>query len=130
MDLLAKNLREKAEAAVAIIKKRKLEEGKSEASEVEKTGGNDDESKVEDAPMGGAVGNASSSNGVTGGGKGARGGAPASAGKGGGAPSAKGKMGKIEKLSQEKLDQLGAEIGEQQRKALQAEQGQSPLGIH
>ena len=127
MEKLAKELKEKAEAAVA-VKKRKLAEGGAAAGAVEKTG-EDGESKAEDATMGVAVGGAKSSNGK-GGGKGTKGSAPASAGKGGGAPSAKGKMGKIEKLSQEKLDQLGAEIGEQQRKALLAEQGQPPTGIH
>ena len=73
------------------------------------------------------VGNASSSNGAKGGGKGTKGGAPASAGKGGGAPGAKGKNGKLKELTQEKSDQLGAEIGAEQRKALLAERsGLSP----
>ena len=125
MDLLAKQLREKAEAAVATIKKRKLEEGRSEASAVGKTDG-DGESKAEDATTGDAIGGASASNGTNGGGKGTKGSAPASAGKGGGAPGAKGKKGELEKLSQEKCNQLGAEVGEQQRKALLAERSGLP----
>ena len=122
---MAKGLREKAEAAVAIIKKRKLDAGRSEASEVDKTC-DDDESLADDASNGGAVGSASSSNGAKGGGKGTKGGAPVSAGKGGGAPSAKGKKGKLEELTQEKSVQLGAEIGAQQRKALAAERSGQP----
>ena len=126
MDLLAKGLREKAEAAVAIIKKRKLDAGRSEASELDKPS-DDDESMVDAAARRDAGGNASSSSGAKGGGKGTKGGAPVSAGKGGGAPSAKGKKGKLEELTQEKSVQLGAEIGAQQRKALAEERsGQLP----
>ena len=124
MEKLAKELNEKAEAAVA-INKRTLEEGGATAGAAKKTG-EDDESKAEDATMGDAIGGASASNGTKGGGKGTKGSAPASAGKGGGAPGAKGKKGKLEELTQEKSAQLGAEIGAQQRKALAAERSGQP----
>ena len=52
--------------------------------------------------------------------------AAAGAGKGGGTPGAKGNKGKLEELDQEKRDQLGAEIGEQQRKAILAQQDAKP----